>query len=221
MLLDLTPYKNLPRWQDLMASLPDATKHYAQRNPIESFKSIGASGSLFRVFRGIEKPSVIYQKWAFEQTQNRKFEEDVLSLETQEQFEHLHSELGRSLANYWKTKAKQELALPRLHKLLDVFVKRACELKLAASKMNDNLLVYGHVPLDSWVFNALDDIFSGIFLLRGRTMGHVKTEQAYRFYQELIRELMAELGSPPLHFEYYSWNVGREADPRQKAKLAN
>jgi hypothetical protein len=176
---------------------------------------------MFRVFRKIEKPSVIYQEWAFDTVQSERFERDVLPLQTQEQFENLHSELGRSLAKYWKNEAKQELSPPRLHKLLDVFVKRACELKLADSKMNDNLLAYGHVPMDSLVFNALDDIFSGILLLRGRTMGHVKTEQAYRFYQELIRELMAELGSPPLHFEYYAWNVGRDADRKQKASVAN
>ena len=41
-------------------------------------------------------------------------------------------------------------------------------------------------------------------------MGHLKTEQAYRFYQELIRKLMAELASPPLHFEYYAWNLARD-----------
>lgn len=221
MSIDIATYKSSSHLEKLVAALPDATRYYSQRNPIETFKSIGASGSMFRVFRKIEKPSVIYQKWAFVTVQSESFERDVLSLQGQEQFENLHSELGRSLAKYWRNEAKQELLPPRLNKLLDVFVKRACELKLTDSKMNDNLLAYGHVPMDSLVFDALDDIFSGIFLLRGRTMGHVRTSQAYRFYQELIRELMAELGSPPLHFEYYAWNLGRNAGRKQKASLTN
>jgi len=79
--------------------------------------------------------------------------------------------------------------------------------------MNDNLLLYGHVPMDSLVFNALDDLFSGIFPLRGLTMGHLKTESGYRFYQNLIRELMAELGSPSL-FEHYAWDLGKKVRPQ-------
>jgi hypothetical protein len=223
--IDIATYKSLPHLEKLEAALPDAKKHYSQRNPIETYKSIGASGSMFRVFRDITKPSVIYQKWAFDTVQSGRFKHDVLSLKTQEQFENLHSELGRSLANYWKTEAKQELLLPRLHKLLDVFVKRACELKLTDSRMNDNLLVYGHVPLDSLVFNALDDIFSGILLLTGRTMGHVKNDLTYQFYQNLIRQLMRELQSsteyPALYFEFYAWNLGREADQKQKASVTS
>jgi hypothetical protein len=210
MRIDIATYTSPPHLRKLSAALPAAKRHYRQRDPIETFKSIGASGSMFRVFRNIDKPSVIYQKWAFDTVQGKGFARDVLSLQTQAQFEAFHSKLGRSLATYWKNETKQELLPPRLNKLLDVFVKRACELKLAESDINDQLFTYGHVPLDSLVFNALDDIFSGIFLLRGRTMGHVKTEQAYRFYQELIRNLMAELGSPPLHFEYYAWNLGRD-----------
>ena len=91
MLLDLTPYKDPNALRDLVASLPDAKAHYGKRDFIESAKSIGASGSMFRVFRGIEKPSLIYQNWAFTQTQSQEFERQVLSLETQDHFEKFHS----------------------------------------------------------------------------------------------------------------------------------
>ena len=161
------------------------------------------------MFRGITKPSVVYQEWAFETVHSKAFERKARSLQTQEEFERLHSRLGRQLARYWKAETRKELKLPYIHKLLDVFVKRACQLNLAHPQMNDNLLLYGHVPMDSLVFNALDDLFSGIFPLRGLTMGQLKTESAYRFYQNVIRELMAELGSPALYFEYYAWNLGR------------
>src|SRR5947207_1023263 len=105
MLLDLTPYKSQHYLDDLIASLSKARKHYSKREEIKSARSIGASGSMFRVFRGITKPSVIYQEWAFTQTQSKDFERDVLCLDTQEQFENLHFSLGESLARYWKNKA--------------------------------------------------------------------------------------------------------------------
>jgi|SRR5882724_760939 len=120
MLLDLTPYKNPDAVRDLIASFPDAKKYYSQRNSIESAKSIGSSGSMFRVFRGIDKPSLIYKNWAFAQTQSGRFESDVLSLNTQEQFERFHSALGDSLSDYWKGNAKgdgEEKQLTPSHKL--------------------------------------------------------------------------------------------------------
>jgi hypothetical protein len=209
MRIDISAYKSQDHLMKLEAALLGAKDYYSQRNPVHTAKSIGASGSMFRVFRGIERPSVIYQKWAFDTIRSKEFEREVLSVKTQAQFEKLHLRVGRSLSRHWKNETGQDLKLTYEYKLLDVFVKRACELELPHPKMNDNLLSYGHVPLDSSVFNALDDLFSGIFLLRGRTMGVLKTEQPYRFYQEMIRELMAELGSPALYFEYYAWNLGR------------
>ena len=214
MLVDLTPYKSQRHLDRLLASFPKAKKHYNSRDEIESAISIGASGSMFRVFRGVTKPSVIYQEWAFAKTQSEEFERDVLSLETQEQFEKLHFRLGESLARYWKNQARQELILAHKLKLLDLFVKRACELRLPQPTMNDKLLSFGHVPLDKWVFIALDNIFSGIFLLTGHSMGQVKNEQSYQFYQDLIRQLMGELKPPDkypaLYFEFYAWKSGRQ-----------
>lgn len=223
MMLDLTPYKNPDAFRDLVASLQDAKAHYANRDLIGSARSIGASGSMFRVFRGIEKPSLIYQNWAFTQTQSQECEEQVLSLETQDQFERFHSALGDSLFSYWKDNAKgdgaeKELTTSHKLKLLDVFIKRACELRLPNHKMNDKLLRFGHVPLDSLVFNALDNIFSGSLLLTGRSMGDVEKDSAYKFYQNLIRELMRELEPPteyyPLYLEFYAWDLGRKTKAR-------
>lgn len=65
----------------------------------------------------------------------------------------------------------------------------------------------GQVPIDSSVFTALDCLFSHIFVSDGRAMGHIKTEQAYRFYQELIRRMMREMKAPPLFFDFYAWNI--------------
>lgn len=180
MVLDLTAYKSPRHLRQLVASLPKAQKHFTKREFIKSAKSIGASGSMFRVFRKIEKPSVIYQDWAFAQTQSKEFEREVLSLQKQEHFENLHLRLGQSLARYWKNRAGQKLVLAHKFKLLDLFIKRACELDLPQPTMNDKLLSFGHVPLDRWVFIALDNIFSGIFLLTGRSMGQVKNEESYQ-----------------------------------------
>lgn len=211
MRIEFGTYENARYLQELRAASRKAKSYYSRRDPLQTFKSIGASGSMFRVFRGITKPSVVYQKWAFETIHSTEFERKVLSLQTQEEFEKLHSRWALSLATYWARETEQDLkVVPYGYKILDVFVKRACQLKLPHSQTNHKLLLYGHVPMDSLVFNALDDLFSGIFPLKGLTMGQLKTESAYRFYQDLIRELMAELGSPALYFDYYAWNLGKD-----------
>jgi hypothetical protein len=218
MRFNFTLSTNPQHLQDLMAALPGAREYFSSRERDETATSIGVSGSMFRVFGGIEKPSLAYQSWAFAQIRSKKFECEVLSLKTQGQFDNLHSALADSLSNHWKDKTEQALILTYKLKLLDLFIKRACQLELPSPGMNDILLLFGHVPLDKLVFNALDEIFSSVLLLAGRAMGHIKTEQAYSFYQVLIRELMAELDSPALYFDYYAWNLRRSLAEAERAE---
>lgn len=207
MRLNITLQANPQHLDALKASGSKAAEYFNRRERVLTPEAIGASGSMFRVFSGIDKPSLHYKNWAFDQTCSEEFERNVLSLKSQDDFERFHLALGDSLVKYWRDKTRNELVLPYKFKLLDVFIKRACELELPNAKMNDILLSFGHVPLDRLVFDALDDIFSGILLLQGRSMGNVKTDEAYRFYQTLIRDLMTELGSPALFFEYFAWNL--------------
>ena len=190
----------------LKSAAASAEEYFSQREVCETAESIGASGSMFRVFRNVDKPSLHYKNWAFDQISSSEFEHDVLMLKSQDDFERFHLTLGGSLSDYWQAKTKQELILPYKFKLLDVFIKRACELQLRNAQMNDILLSFGHVPLDKLVFDALDEMFSGVLLLQGHAMGKIKTDEAYHFYQKLIRDLMAELGLPALYFEYFAWN---------------
>ena len=83
MRIDISAYQNARHLKELKAALPEAKSYYSQRDPVQNFKSIGASGSMFRVFRGITKPSVVYQKWAFETVHSKEFEREVLSLQAQ------------------------------------------------------------------------------------------------------------------------------------------
>lgn len=192
----------------LEASLPNAEFYFSKRDPVTSYKSIGASGSMFRVFHGIDRPSVVYQKWAYDMVKSSAFD-DLKSIGTQEQFEQFHFDLGQSLQSHWKAATGATLKFAHLFKLLDVFVKRACELELLAPETNTTLLRYGHVPLDSWVFVALDHLFSGALLLEDCTMGQVN-DNAYRLYQQFVRQIMAPMNAPPLYFEYFAWNLRKD-----------
>jgi len=206
MRLNITLQTDPQHLDALKTARPKAAEYFRRRERALTADDIRASGSMFRVFRGIDKPSLHYKTWAFNLTRSPDFEREVLSLTSQDEFEAFHLSLGDSLMNYWRDKTENELILPHKFKLLDVFIKRACELELPNPKMNHILLSFGHVPLDKWVFIALDEMFSGIFLLDGRAMGAIKTQEAYRFYQKLIRDLMAELGSPSLYFEHFAYN---------------
>jgi hypothetical protein len=90
-------------------------------------------------------------------------------------------------------------------------VKHAARLDLGDERLNRNLLAFGHVPIDSSVFSAVDRLLSGILVADGRAMGHIKTPEAYKFYQTLTAEFVRPLRAPPLYFDYFAWNTERDA----------
>ena len=209
MLIELTKYRNKSKFKLLLKSLPSAEQHYQLRVNVASPKSIGASGSMFRVFKGIEKPSSIYKNWGFSKIKSKNFIGTVLSIKSQKDFNIFHKKLGASLERYWLNNTFSKLTFAHKYKLVNLFIKRACELNLGNDKINEKLILFGHVPLDSLVLKTIDEMYSGIFLLAGRSMGQVN-ETAYNFYQTIIYELMSEINSVPLYFEYYAWNIGRK-----------
>src|SRR5205807_5583991 len=78
----------------LKSAAASAEEYFSQREACETAESIGASGSMFRVFRNVDKPSLHYKNWAFDQISSSEFEHDVLMLKSQDDFERFHLTLG-------------------------------------------------------------------------------------------------------------------------------
>lgn len=210
MKIDFDVYVDRDELQRLKSSFREAKRYYAERRPIDADGTFGVGGSTFRAFRGHRKPSTVFRIWASELVRSNEFKRKVLAIKRAEDFERLHAHIARSLRVRWKAGCRREMSLAHCHKLIDLLIKWLCSIDFGDAAINRRLLKFGNVPLDSRVFVALDDLFSGVFMATDRSMGHVRTEDAYRFWQELIRTFMQELGAPTLYFDYFAWNFRRE-----------
>jgi hypothetical protein len=186
-----------------------AHKWYGERLTCDPRYGVGSN--TFRAFRRIKKPSIIYRRWAAGMLSRKAFRSRLRSATTRQAFERFHTWLSRSLDRHWLRKAKRPLSLAHRYKLIDLFVKHAVRLNFGDERLNRNLLQFGHVPIDSSVFSAIDKLLSGVLVTEGRAMGHIKTREAYKFYQTLTAELVRPLRAPPLFFDYYAWHVERDA----------
>ena len=209
MRLDLAPYRDYRCYARLKRSMADARTWYGER--LAADPGYGVGSNTFRAFRRIKKPSLIYRAWAAGIMRRRAFRSRLLRAKTRKGFEHFHEWLSRSLARHWSKRAKRELSLAHKYKLVDLFIKHAVRRDLGDERLNRNLLAFGHVPIDSSVFSAVDKLFSGILVAQGRAMGHIKTPEAYRFYQTLTAEVVRPLQVSPLYFEYFAWHVEKDA----------
>lgn len=209
MRLDLTPYRDRGGFRRLKKSMSGARKWYGER--LASDPGYGVGANTLRAFRRAKKPSLIYREWAVGILSRKAFRSKLRNVKTRKAFERFHAWLSRSLDRHWSRKAKKSLSLAHRYKLIDLFVKHAVRLDFGEERLNRNLLAFGHVPIDSSVFSAVDRLLSGILVADGRAMGHIKTAEAYRFYQTLTAELVRPLRAPPLYFDYFAWNTERDA----------
>ena len=211
MRLDLAPYRDHRCYARLKRSLRHARKWYGERLATGSDPGYGVGSSTFRAFRHINKPGLIYRTWAAVIMRRKAFRSRLLRAHNRRAFEHFHEWLSRSLARHWSKRAKRELSLAHKYKLIDLFIKHAARCDLGDERLNRNLLAFGHVPIDSSVFSAVDNLFSGILIAQGRAMGHIRTPEAYRFYQTITAEVVRPLRVSPLYFDYFAWHVEKDA----------
>jgi len=211
MRLNLRTYRSEKRFKRLASAIRKARRYYSERVDVQTDPSLGVGSNTFRAFRGVKRPSAAYREWARRLYRTRRFKKAVLAARSRDGFERLHRWLSQSLERHWRRKYRKPLLLAHRYKLVDLFIKRLCRFQLSDSRMNTRLVANGHVPLDSSVFKALDRLFSGILLTEGRAMRHIKSERAYRFYQDIFRSIMYRLRAPPLYFDYYAWNLEKDA----------
>jgi hypothetical protein len=210
MRLELSKYLNNSEFRKLRAALPEAKRHYRDR--LTDDPGYGVAGNTFRAFRKVRKPSLIFRTWAKRVLESKRFRRALLDATTRSRFEKLHTLLAVSLDRHWSKAVKKPLSLAHRYKLVDLFLMSAARRDLGDDRRNRNLIRFAHVPMDSKVLSALDRLFSGILLAQGRTMGHMRTPEAYGFYQTLIIKFMRPLQEAPLYFDYFAW-------PRRKFGL--
>lgn len=183
----------------------EANSFYSKRDPISSSFNFDISSSTYRVFKNFKiAPSLIFKNWAFNLIKNNDFLFDILNIDSENKFNIFHEKYTKNLAIHWKEKTDSELHLAYNYKMFDLFLKSLINHDLNNNKINEILILYCNVPLDSVTFKTLDLITNSKFKLKNKTTGYIKNKETYYKIQFLIKNICDKVNLPKIYFEYYS-----------------
>lgn len=190
---------------------PKANEFYKQRLEITKDFDFDVSSSTYRVFwHTKQKPSIVFRNWAFSTIKNAEFFSDLLTVKNKSNFNVFHTKYSHSLAIFWKKEQDEDLDLPHKYKLFDLFLKSLSICEFHNETINEILVKYCNVPLDSITLSALDEITAGGLGLRGKSMGFVRTKEAYDKLQGMVLSICEKTGVTPLYFDFFSKNIGSQ-----------
>lgn len=192
-----------------------AEEYFKARDvPTLSF-SFDVGSVMYRVFKKLpQKPSLVFKKWAFVLLKNEIFLLDLKGIKDKEDFKRIHLKYVQHLNDFWKIEEKQELKLAHNLKLIDLFFKSLSKCNFDCEVINQILLKYANLPLDSITFPLIDEISNDKFKLSGKTMGVITTYEMYNQIQNIVYDFSLTNGVYPIYLDY----IGQQRQILEKDK---
>lgn len=208
MKINLEKYIDNEELNRFVSMKDEINKLYSIRIKINANSNFGVSGNTYRVFRGLpKKPSNVFRKWAFDIVKDDVFLEEVALITNKIEFSVIHVKYASLLDKYWKYEQGVELSLAHRNKLIDLFFKFVAKCNLSNEAINNNIIAFANIPVDSKTLLGLNKMYNGILLNDKISMGVIKTKYAYDYIQELVLLLSEKTNMPALYFDYFSFNV--------------
>lgn len=158
----------------------EATIFYSKKEPILPNFNFDISFATYRVFRNTKnRPSIIIKSWIKSVLHSSEFFNDIIKINSKEDFNDFHKKYSKSLSKFWQEKENSELSIAYKYKIIDLFLKSLINRKLHNDQINEKLRQYCNPPLDSITFQALDKITSGKLGLKGKTTGYIRDKKMY------------------------------------------
>jgi hypothetical protein len=111
-----------------------------------------------------------------------------------------------------------ELSIAHRYKLVDLFVRWIGKNHHNLPELATAYRANGHLPLDRKSLHVLSETFGGIGLKGPFSMGNVHTEEAYQFYQQLVRLVCEEVGGFALLFDVFALHSAAAINSMQKIR---
>ena len=166
----------------------------------------GVGGSTFRAYRNYAgSPSNHYRPWAESHFQTIR---NVTPPHSREGFLELHDRAVESLTKHWNREegvSGKELEFPYSHKLVDLFFKFSARHEDLNQDIRRLIVNFSNTPIDKFSLQLLQACYCGIIISPKPAMGDISRLEDYRFLQNLIQELMADLNLPASYFDYTAW----------------
>jgi len=188
----------------LANNLQTAVQYYNQscsRELIDGTQ-FGVDKSTIRAFHKFNRPLATFNLWA-----RNRIPELIggLNFSTEQDFDISYERLAISL----DTAFNPNVLLPyQRHKLIDLFLKWASHLEEIPFATRHWIVNFGYCPLDSYSLGLMRDVAPGTVLNNEEPrMSVITSEAAYRYVQEIIREICEQIPCRPLHFDHIAWNA--------------
>ena len=127
---------------------------------------------------------------------------------SREGFLELHDRAVESLTKHWNREegvSGKELEFPYSHKLVDLFFKFSARHEDLNQDIRRLIVNFSNTPIDKFSLQLLQACYCGIIISPKPAMGDISRLEDYRFLQNLIQELMADLNLPASYFDYTAW----------------
>lgn len=195
--------------RDFSRELPRLRSELAAKPFIVHDETYGVGGETFRAFRGYRKrPSVVFREWSGAQCDNLTAAFLADRLRSRDAFEEWHGSLAVGLAVHWQRRQRRALPVAHKYKLVDLFIKWISRHSFDSKTVSRGLERYAHCALDRQTLEKLNECLSKALPVKSPSMGHIHTEETYRFCQGLIAEFTASCDGTPLLFDYFAWERG-------------
>lgn len=195
--------KHLAKWfEQRLSSLPSIV-----------YESVGKN--TFRAFHHMPlPPSEVYREWASKKIRNKKFTKALIAMTSEDQYDAWIRNLGRSFARHWEDKMGSEYALSYgpSRKLPNLLMKTFILWEELDDAIRTRLMCYIHIPLDSFSLVGMRCCIKEFptrlksSIPASATMSFVYDDQIYSEIQQIIREITARAGVPPIYFDVLAWN---------------
>jgi hypothetical protein len=166
-------------------------------------------------FRGLRRgrhlgPAAAFRQWAYAKVSRSEFFRELLLCRTQAAYDRWLSGLSRDLRRSWHAEVGKPMPFGASRKLPNLFMKALARWSGFDYRARKRLILFLHVPLDSYSLVAVRNCvaFHGLRIPRSASMGYVKDEPMYRSLQHCFRQVTRPTGCPPIYADVLAWNLG-------------
>lgn len=205
--ISLNNYINIEELNSILCMQKNTIKYFNERVLYTVEWNFWIWNSTYRVFWWLKfKPSEIFKDWAKKIIDDKDFIYRFSECKSKEDFYILHIELWNRLNFFWEKMQWQNLLIAHKNKLIDLFLKYLVKIDFWNNKINEALLKYANIPIDSKTLPVVNSLFNWIFLWNKFSMWDIKTIESYNYIQELVSMVMYKNNSFPLNLDYYANN---------------
>ena len=183
-------------------------KWFAERKEsLEAIVRHSVAGNTFRALQRLpQKPSIVFRRWASEETMRPTFIGELEAIRSQADYDGWLRQFSDKLNDTWQKRMGQAMPFGPRRKLPNLLMKEVVLWTGLSNGQRTNLIQWLHVPLDSYTLVGIRKCIENPKIPKRATMGFVASETVYDQIQNSIRDIAGQAEVPAIYFDNLAWN---------------